>query len=67
MSDKILLGQKDNAGCFGLAFSVFFPFVGVILYFIQKNSVNNPSAYLWAALVGLAISLFFNVIVPALA
>lgn len=63
MADKILLRQKDNAGCFGLAVSVFYPLLGVLLYFIQKDSVNNPHAYIRAALVGLAIKFILGFIV----
>ena len=49
--------EKENeAGCLGIGFSVIFPLVGIILYFVQKNSVNNPSAYLYGALVGFIIN-----------
>ena len=39
--------EKENeAGCLGIG---LFPLIGIILYFVQKNSVNNPSAYLYGA------------------
>lgn len=47
--------QMDNAGCIGVAFSVLFPLVGLILYVTKKDSVNNPKAYLYASLAGFVI------------
>ncbi len=44
--------NQNNAGCIGIGFSVLFPIVGIIMYFAQKNSVTNPSAYLYGALAG---------------
>ena len=48
---------ETNAGCFGIGFSVLFSIVGIILFYVQKNSVNNPSAYLYGAgfLIGLIL------------
>ncbi|MBQ6228453.1 MAG: hypothetical protein IJK08_07830 [Prevotella sp.] len=52
--------EKNNeAGCIGIGFSVIFPLIGIILYFVQKKSVSNPSAYLIGALIGF----FINVII----
>jgi len=47
--------QEEKAGFFGIASSFLFPLLGVIIYFVQKKSVSNPSAYLYAALSGFAI------------
>lgn len=52
--------QENNAGCVGIGFSVLFPIVGIILYFTQKKSVNNPSAYLFGALAGFVIGLILR-------
>lgn len=52
----------SNAGCFGIGCSVFFPIVGIILYFVKKNSVNNPSAYLYGALTGFIIGTILRII-----
>ena len=64
MTDEINNPQKEekNAGCIGIGFSVLFPIVGIILYFVQKKSVNNPSAYLYVALAGVVIGTIFRVI-----
>ena len=29
--------QKESAGCLGLGFSLIFPIVGIILYFVKKK------------------------------
>ena len=59
MAEEINTPQQEekNAGCIGIGFSVLFPIVGIILYFVQKKSVNNPSAYLYGAgfLIGLIL------------
>ena len=54
--------DENNAGCIGIGFSVLFPIVGIILYFVQKNSVNNPSAYLYGALAGFGIGMILQII-----
>ena len=41
--------EEMNAGCIGIGFSVLFPIVGIILYFAERKSVSNPSAYLYGA------------------
>lgn len=51
---------QESAGCVGIGFSFFFPIVGIIMYFAQKKSVNNPSAYLYAALAGFVIGLLLR-------
>lgn len=50
--------KQEEAGCFGLGFSFFFPIVGFIMYFTQKGSVKNPGAYGKAALAGCVVNLF---------
>ena len=57
--------QENNAGCIGIGFSVLFPIVGIILYFVQKKSVNNPSAYLYGALAGFAIGVILKILAAA--
>lgn len=52
--------NQNNAGCIGIGFSVLMPIVGIILYFVQKKSVTNPSAYLYAALTGFIIGLILR-------
>ena len=52
--------NQNNAGCIGIGFSVLFPIIGIILYFVQKKSVTNPSAYLYAALIGFVIGLILR-------
>ena len=54
--------DEKNAGCFGIGCSVLFPIIGIILYFVQKESVNNPKAYLKGALAGFVIGLIIRVI-----
>ena len=43
--------NKEKAGVFAVICSFLLPIVGVILYFVNKNKVENPSAYLIAAAV----------------
>ena len=54
--------EKSNAGCIGIGFSVLFPIIGIILYFAQKKSVNNPSAYLYGALAGFVMGFILRAI-----
>ncbi len=44
----------------GIAFQL--PLPGVIMYFIQRKSVNNPSAYLYDALAGFIVGMAFYLI-----
>jgi len=64
MAEEINTPQQEekNAGCIGIGFSVLFPLVGIILYFVQKKSVNNPSAYLYGALTGFVVGLILRAI-----
>ncbi len=56
---------KKNAGPLGIICSILFPIVGIVLYFAQKKSVNNPSAYLYGALAGFIIGTLLRNIVAA--
>ena len=51
-----------KAGCLGLLFSFLFPIIGIIIYYVKRDSVSNPKAYLYAALlmtaIGMLIGLF---------
>lgn len=68
--EDITLQTNDNftkhdedmmkAGCVGIGFSVLFPIIGIILYFAQKKSVSNPSAYLYGALIGFTIGVLIR-------
>lgn len=57
--------KEENAGCLGIGFSFLIPLIGFILYFTQKDSVNNPNAYLYSALAGMGLSLFMTAISAA--
>lgn len=52
--------EDRNAGCLGVVCSILFPLVGIVLYFTQRKSVDNPSAYLWAALVGFILGVMLR-------
>lgn len=53
---------KDEAGCLGIGASVLFPIIGVIIYFVQRKEVKNPSAYLYGALGGFIAGLIIRAI-----
>lgn len=57
---------KENAGCLGIGASVLFPIIGVIIYFMQKKEVNNPTAYLYGALVGFILGVILRAITNSL-
>lgn len=52
--------SQEGPGCFGLLCSFLFPIIGVIIYFNQKDKVNNASYYLWAAGAGFVIGLIIS-------
>ena len=56
---------QESAGCVGIGFSFLIPLVGIIMYFTQKNSVNNPSAYLYAALGGFGLGILLRLMSAA--
>ena len=47
---------QEKAGVFAVICSFLFTIVGVIIYFVNREKVTNPSAYLIAALVSFAIN-----------
>lgn len=51
---------QEKAGCFGIIISILFPIVGIILYFVKKDSVSNPKAYLYAALLAIAVGMIIG-------
>lgn len=53
---------QEEPGCLGLLCSSLFPIIGVIIYFNQKDKVNNVSYYLWAAGAGFVIGLIISAI-----
>lgn len=53
---------KEEAGCLGIGASVLFPIIGVIIYFVQRKEVKNPSAYLYGALGGFIAGLIIRAI-----
>ena len=53
--------QKESAGCIGIGFSLFFPIVGIILYFVKRSEKFDASGYLYAAGAGFVIGLFLRI------
>ena len=53
---------KEQAGCLAIGISFLIPIVGVIIYFVNKGKVKNPSAYLYAALGGVAFVVIASII-----
>ena len=53
---------QEKAGCLGILISFLFPIIGIIIYYVKRDSVSNPKAYLYAALlmtaIGMLIGLF---------
>ena len=47
--------EESKAGILALVFSFLLPIVGIILYFVQKDKVQNRNAYLFAALAGIVV------------
>ena len=54
--------EKEEAGWLGIIASALFPLIGIIIYFVQRKEVKNPSAYLWGALAGFVIGLILRAI-----
>lgn len=50
----------ERAGVLALIFSFLFPLIGIICYFVQKKTVENPSAYLYAALGGFVVGIILR-------
>lgn len=57
--------KTKKASVTGIIFSFLIPFIGLIKYFQDRNNVENPSAYLWAALGGFILAAIVNLIMPA--
>lgn len=51
---------ENRAGCFALGFSFLFPIIGVIIYFVQRKTVDNPNAYLIAAACGFGLGIILR-------
>lgn len=55
----------ERAGVIALIFSFIIPLVGIICYFVQKKTVENPSAYLYAALGGFILGVILRMAAAA--
>lgn len=61
VKDEINTEDKPNTGLNIL--SLFFPIIGIILYFTWKNqTTKRAKSILTYALIGWAIGIFFNII-----
>ncbi|GEM_PF-1514407 len=58
--------QKESAGCLGLGFSLIFPIVGIILYFVKKSEKFDASGYLYAAGAGFVIGILLRIMTGAI-
>ncbi|MBQ9591655.1 MAG: hypothetical protein IJR32_02295 [Paludibacteraceae bacterium] len=54
------MSESNKAGILALIVSFVIPIAGVIIYFIQKDKVSNPTAYLKCALAGVIVGLIFG-------
>ena len=52
--------DKEKAGCLGIGASFLIPIIGVIIYFSNKDKVENANAYLIAAGCGFAIGVILR-------
>ena len=59
-TEEVFDFEEEKAGCMGIGFSFVFPFIGIVLYFYQKDSVSNPSTYLFAAIIGFICGVIIN-------
>lgn len=57
--------SSKKAGVIALIFSFLFPIAGIIIYFINRKTVTNPSAYLFAALGGFIVGMIMRIITGA--
>lgn len=53
--------NSNKAGVLALVLSFLIPLAGIICFFVKKNDVENPKAYLWAALAGFITGIVLNV------
>lgn len=51
--------ELERAGCWGIGCSLLFPIAGVVLYYTQKDKVENAKVYLWCALAGFILAIIF--------
>lgn len=51
---------QEKAGTVALIFSFIMPLIGIICYFENKKDVENPSAYLYAALGGFVLGIILH-------
>ena len=53
---------KEKAGCWGIAGSFLIPILGLILFFVQKDKVEDSKPYLYAGIAGFVVGLVLNFI-----
>lgn len=53
--------DANKASCFGLIVSFLIPIVGIVCYFAQRDRVENPNVYLYAAFWGFILNLIIMV------
>ena len=53
---------KEKAGCWGICGSFLIPILGVILFFVQKDKVEDSKPYLYAGIAGFVVGLVLNFI-----
>ena len=52
----------ERAGGCAITICFFFPIVGLIMYFVQKNKVENPGAYFGAGCLGVILNIILRLI-----
>lgn len=57
--------SSKKAGVIALIFSFLFPILGIIIYFINRKTVVNSSAYLYAALGGFILGIILRAMAGA--
>ncbi len=53
---------KEKAGCWGIGGSFLIPILGLILFFVQKDKVEDSKPYLYAGIAGFVVGLVLNFI-----
>ena len=54
---------KGKAGCLGIVGSFLIPILGLILFFVMKDKVEDTKPYLYACIAGFVIGLILNFVV----
>ena len=54
---------KGKAGCWGIVGSFLIPILGLILFFVMKDKVEDTKPYLYACIAGFVIGLILNFVV----